>query len=51
LNIVAELDGCDHVIHDSCIRSWAKKTNTCPICRCPFHSVRVYNGVDGKFTI
>ncbi|KAJ4008625.1 hypothetical protein NW752_009743 [Fusarium irregulare] len=47
LNIVAELDGCDHVIHDACIRSWAKKTNTCPICRCPFHSVRVYNGVDG----
>lgn len=48
LNIVAELDGCDHIIHDACIRSWAKKTNTCPICRCPFHSVRVYNGVDGK---
>ncbi|EKJ70734.1 hypothetical protein NXS19_011725 [Fusarium pseudograminearum] len=47
LNIVAELDGCDHIIHDACIRSWAKKTNTCPICRCPFHSVRVYNGVDG----
>ncbi|KAJ6788211.1 hypothetical protein PWT90_02176 [Aphanocladium album] len=47
LNIVAALDGCEHIIHDACIRSWAKKTNTCPICRTPFHSVRVYNGVDG----
>ncbi|KAI9166804.1 PHD and RING finger domain-containing protein [Paramyrothecium foliicola] len=47
LNIVAALDGCDHVIHDACIRSWAQKTNTCPICRTPFHSVRVYNGHDG----
>ncbi|KAK2591224.1 hypothetical protein QQS21_011089 [Conoideocrella luteorostrata] len=47
LDIVASLDGCEHVIHDSCIRSWAQKTNTCPICRTPFHSVRVYNGVDG----
>lgn len=48
LNIVAALDGCEHIIHDACIRSWAKKTNTCPICRNPFHTVRVYNGVDGK---
>jgi hypothetical protein len=47
LNIVASLDGCNHIIHDACIRSWAQKTNTCPICRNPFHSVRVYNGVDG----
>jgi hypothetical protein len=47
---VAELDGCEHVIHDACIRSWAQKTNTCPICRNLFHSVRVYNGLDGTFT-
>lgn len=51
LNIVAALDGCDHIIHDACIRSWAQKTNTCPICRNPFHSVRVYNGIDGKFWV
>ncbi|KAJ6446442.1 PHD and RING finger domain-containingprotein [Purpureocillium lavendulum] len=47
LDIVAALDGCEHIIHDSCIRSWAQKTNTCPICREPFHTVRVYNGADG----
>lgn len=50
LNIVAQLDGCEHVIHDACIRSWAQKTNTCPICRNLFHFVRVYNGLDGTFT-
>lgn len=48
LDLVAALDGCEHVIHDACIRSWAQKTNTCPICRNIFHSVRVFNGLDGK---
>lgn len=47
LNIVAALDGCEHIIHDACIRSWAQKTNTCPICRNLFHTVRVFNGADG----
>ncbi|ODA79645.1 hypothetical protein RJ55_05239 [Drechmeria coniospora] len=47
LDIVAALDGCEHLIHDSCIRAWAQKTNTCPICRNPFHTVKVYNGSDG----
>jgi RING-H2 zinc finger domain len=47
LNVVAALDGCEHIIHDACIRSWAQKTNTCPICRNLFHTVRVFNGVDG----
>ncbi|KAF4121343.1 PHD-finger [Geosmithia morbida] len=46
LSIVAALDGCNHIIHDACIRSWAQKTNTCPICRNTFHTVRVFNGVD-----
>ncbi|KFH48845.1 PHD and RING finger domain-containing protein-like protein [Hapsidospora chrysogenum ATCC 11550] len=47
LNVVAALDCCEHIIHDACIRSWAQKTNTCPICRNIFHTVRVFNGVDG----
>ncbi|CAI6088775.1 hypothetical protein V2G26_013790 [Clonostachys chloroleuca] len=47
LNIVAELDGCEHIIHNACIRSWAQKTNTCPICRKVFHTIKVLNGVDG----
>lgn len=48
LNIVAALDGCEHIIHEACIRSWAQKTNTCPICRNLFHTVRVFNGADGR---
>lgn len=48
LHIVAALDGCNHIIHDACIRSWAQKTNTCPICRNTFHTVRVINGLDGE---
>ncbi|CAI4218023.1 unnamed protein product [Parascedosporium putredinis] len=42
---IAALDGCNHVIHDSCIRLWAQKTNTCPICREPFRQLRVFDGV------
>lgn len=49
LNIVAALDGCEHIIHNACIQSWAQKTNTCPICRNVFHNVRVFNGLDGMF--
>lgn len=44
---IAALDGCNHVIHDSCIRLWAQKTNTCPICREPFRQLRVFDGVSG----
>ncbi|PKS10344.1 hypothetical protein jhhlp_002095 [Lomentospora prolificans] len=44
---IAALDGCDHVIHDSCIRLWAQKTNTCPICREPFRQLRVFDGLSG----
>jgi hypothetical protein len=47
-NIIAVLDGCEHIIHDKCIRSWAEKTNSCPICRKLFHTVSVFNGIDGK---
>jgi hypothetical protein len=48
LDIIASLDGCDHIIHDSCIRAWAKQTNTCPICRIAFNKVHVLDGLTGK---
>ena len=48
-NIIAVLDGCEHIIHDKCIRSWAEKTNSCPICRKIFHTVSVFNGIDGEY--
>lgn len=46
---IAALDSCDHVIHDACIRLWALKTNTCPICREPFRKLRVFDGVSGTY--
>jgi hypothetical protein len=46
---VASLHGCHHVLHEACIRSWAQKTNTCPICRTPFDMVTVLDGVGGEF--
>jgi hypothetical protein len=48
INGVASLNGCGHVLHDSCLRSWTQKTNTCPICRTPFQEVKVFDAVDGK---
>ncbi|CCF34849.1 hypothetical protein CH063_06761 [Colletotrichum higginsianum] len=39
-NFIATLVGCNHVVHDQCIRSWAKNSNTCPICRTPFNELR-----------
>lgn len=46
---IAALDSCDHVIHDACIRLWAQKTNTCPICREAFRKLRVFDGVSGTY--
>jgi hypothetical protein len=46
--LVANLDTCHHTLHDSCVRSWARKSNTCPICRTEFFSVSVHNGVEGE---
>lgn len=46
---IATLDSCDHIIHDSCIRLWAQKTNTCPICREAFRKLRVLDGVSGTY--
>ncbi|SPO01017.1 uncharacterized protein DNG_03765 [Cephalotrichum gorgonifer] len=45
---IAALDSCDHIIHDACIRLWAQKTNTCPICREQFRKLRVFDGISGS---
>lgn len=48
---IAALDSCDHIIHDACIRLWAQKTNTCPICREAFRKLRVFDGVSGTYCL
>jgi hypothetical protein len=45
---IAVIDICGHILHDSCLREWIGKANSCPICRQSFHLVRVYDKVGGK---
>lgn len=47
-NLIATLVGCNHVVHDRCIRSWADNSNTCPICRTAFNEVSLSAELDGK---
>ena len=44
---VAEIPVCGHLLHDSCLREWTEKANSCPICRQTFHTVDVYDKVGG----
>ena len=46
---VAEILACGHMLHDSCLREWSDKANSCPICRQTFNVVRVYEKVGGMF--
>lgn len=45
---VALIHICGHVLHDSCLREWTEKANSCPICRQAFHLVHVYDKVGGE---
>ncbi|KAI0115785.1 hypothetical protein GGR51DRAFT_363356 [Nemania sp. FL0031] len=46
-NKIAVIQVCGHVLHDSCLREWTGKANSCPICRQAFHLVNVYDKVGG----
>ncbi len=45
---VAQIQVCGHLLHDSCLKEWTEKANSCPICRQIFHLVHVYDKVGGK---
>lgn len=45
---IAVIQVCGHVLHDSCLKEWTAKANSCPICRQSFHLVQVYDKVGGK---
>lgn len=46
---IAVIQICGHVLHDSCLKAWTGKANSCPICRQAFHLVEVYDKVGGEF--
>ena len=48
---VALIQVCGHVLHDSCLREWTEKANSCPICRQAFHLVHVYDKVGGELQL
>jgi hypothetical protein len=46
---IAAIHECGHVLHESCLRDWIEKANSCPICRQTFHLVEVFDKVGGMF--
>ncbi|CAN8096769.1 unnamed protein product [Discula destructiva] len=52
---IAVIQICGHILHDSCLREWTVKANSCPFCRQAFHLVEVYDKIGGnlltKYTV
>ncbi|KAI3401869.1 hypothetical protein diail_6428 [Diaporthe ilicicola] len=46
-NNIAIIQICGHILHDSCLKAWTVKANSCPICRQTFHLVQVYDQIGG----
>lgn len=47
-NNIAIIQVCGHILHDSCLKAWTVKANSCPICRQTFHNVQVYDQIGGE---
>lgn len=50
-NNIAIIQVCGHILHDSCLKAWTVKANSCPICRQTFHLVQVYDQIGGKLLL
>ena len=46
---VALIPVCGHVLHDTCLKEWAERSNSCPICRTTFNMVEVLDKIGGRF--
>lgn len=49
--LLAVIQTCGHILHDSCLKEWIQKANSCPICRQQFNLVEVHDKTSGKSTI
>lgn len=47
---IAVIQVCGHILHDTCLKAWTGKANSCPICRQAFHLVEVYDKIGGKYS-
>ena len=45
---VAVIQICGHTLHNTCLKEWTAKANSCPICRQNFNLVEVYDKIGGK---
>lgn len=48
---IAVIQVCGHILHDTCLKAWTGKANSCPICRQAFHLVEVYDKIGGTFSL
>ena len=45
--LIAHLLPCGHNLHDSCLKPWVERANSCPICRAKFNEVEISEYLNG----